>query len=141
VHVLGGVDPAAVVSWVAGADVAVMAIQPSTLNHVLSTPNKLFEAIAAGTPVVASDFPEIRKIVAADGRGSLGELCDPADPRSVAAAIRAIIGLTGAEREALRQRCLAAAHDRWNWETEASALVKLYDDLAGAEDASGGRSD
>lgn len=134
-HVLGPVAPEEVVPWVAGADVEVMAIQPSTLNHRLSTPNKMFEALAAGTPVVASDFPEMRRILAEDPSGALGELCDPTDPASVAGAIRAVISHSSESSAALRARCLAAAHRRWNWETEAGALLGLYDDLgrAGAE--------
>jgi glycosyltransferase involved in cell wall biosynthesis len=130
IHVLGPVPPDEVVPWVAGADVDVMALQPSTLNHILSTPNKLFEALAAGTPVVASDFPELRRVLLEDPAGPLGELCDPADPRSVADAIRRVIGGPPADVASLRARCLAAAHERWNWETEAAKLVRLYDDLA-----------
>ena len=129
-HVLGPVSPEEVVPWVAGADVDVMALQPSTLNHILSTPNKLFESLAAGTPVVASDFPELRRIVADDPAGPLGELCDPSDPGAVAASIRAIVALPAGPRAELRARCLTAAHERWNWETEAPRLVGLYDDLA-----------
>jgi glycosyltransferase involved in cell wall biosynthesis len=129
VHVLGPVEPDEVVPWVAGADVDVIAIQPSTLNHVLSTPNKLFEALAAGTPVVAMDFPDVRAIVAADPSGPLGELCDPADPRAIAAAMTAILSLPGEKAAALRERCLVAAHRRWNWETESERLIALYADL------------
>ena len=40
--------PADLLDWTASADVMVMAIQPTTLNHRFTTPNKLFEAIAAG---------------------------------------------------------------------------------------------
>ena len=39
------------------ADVAGMPIQGDTLNHRLTTPNKLFEAMAAGVPAVVSDLP------------------------------------------------------------------------------------
>ena len=46
-------------------------IQPTTLNHRLSTPNKLFEAIAAGVPVLAADLPAIASIVRASGGGIL----------------------------------------------------------------------
>lgn len=131
-HVLGPVPADEVVPWAAGADVEVIAGQPTTLNHLLSTPNKLFEALAAGTPVVIMDFPEVRKIVDADPAGPLGELCDPTDPRAIAAAIASILGRSPESIADLRARCLAAAHERWNWETEAAKLVGLYDDLASA---------
>ncbi len=129
IHVLRPVDPFELPSWIEGADVGVMPIAPSTLNHWLSTPNKLFECIGSGGPVVASDFPGIRAVVCGDPDGPLGEVCDPESPRDVARAIREIVGLSKDQRRALGQRCLAAAHARWNWETESARLVALYEDL------------
>jgi glycosyltransferase involved in cell wall biosynthesis len=58
-----------------------MTNQPAGMNEVLSTPNKLFESIAAGVPVVTSDFPERRAIVLNPALGPLGAVCDPTDPR------------------------------------------------------------
>jgi glycosyltransferase involved in cell wall biosynthesis len=130
IHVLEAVSPAVLPHWVASADVGVMPIQASTLNHRLSSPNKLFESLATGLPVVVSDFLEMRRIVLEDPDGPLGAVCDPADPASVARAIRSILDLSGEERDALRARCLRAAHERWNWETESAKLVALYDSLA-----------
>ena len=130
VHVLDAVPPDELLPWVASADVAVMAIQASTLNHRLSTPNKLFEAIAAGVPVVASDFPEMRSIVMDDPAGPLGAVCRPDSVESIAAAIRTIVDLAPTERDALRGRIRDAARERWNWETEVARLVGLYADLA-----------
>ena len=128
-HVLAAVPPDRLLEWVVDADVGVLPIQASTLNHSLSTPNKLFECLAAGVPVVASDFGEMRRIVAEDPGGPLGELCDPADPASVAAGIRRILDLDPVASAELRRRCLTAAHERWNWETESARLVELYADL------------
>ncbi|MEA2608920.1 MAG: hypothetical protein QOJ75_1163, partial [Chloroflexota bacterium] len=109
-HVLKAVSPDVLPAWVASADVGVMAIQASTLNHRLSSPNKLFESIATGLPVVVSDFVEMRRIVLDDPDGPLGAVCDPADPASIAAAIRSILDLGPGERADLRARCLRAAH-------------------------------
>jgi glycosyltransferase involved in cell wall biosynthesis len=130
IHVLEAVPPAVLPLWVASADVGVMPIQASTLNHRLSSPNKLFESLATGLPVVVSDFIEMRRIVIEDPDGPLGAVCDPADPASVARAIRSILELDQEARDALRARCLRAAHERWNWETESAKLVALYDSLA-----------
>jgi glycosyltransferase involved in cell wall biosynthesis len=131
-HLLPAVPPDDLLPWVASADVAVVAIQPSTLNHRLSTPNKLFEALAAGVPVVASDFPEMRRIVLDPGFGPLGEVCRPGDVEDVARAIRAVVERAPGDRMALRLRCLRAAHERWNWETEVARLLELYGTLGGA---------
>ena len=81
IRVLPAVPPDELLAWVACADVVAMPIQPSTLNHRLTTPNKLFEAMAAGVPVVASDLPGMATIVRDTG---CGLLCDPADPASIA---------------------------------------------------------
>jgi glycosyltransferase involved in cell wall biosynthesis len=128
-HLLEAVAPEDLLPWVASADVGVVAIQRTSLNHWLATPNKLFECLAAGLPVVASDFPEMRRIVREDPGGPLGALCDAQDVAALAAAVRSIVEAPAEEREALRLRCLTAAHERWNWESEAVRLVSLYEDL------------
>jgi glycosyltransferase involved in cell wall biosynthesis len=133
VHVLNPVASGDLLDWVASADVGAMPIQRSTLNHFLSTPNKLFECIAAGVPVVASDFPAMRQIVAGDGDGALGQVCDPTSVESIASALRSVLSLDPVAYDSMRARCLAAAHRRWNWETEAAKLTALYGELVGRQ--------
>ncbi len=116
--------------WVASADVGAMPNQPRTANERISTPNKLYECLAAGTPVVSSDFPERRRIIADDPGGPLGALCDPTDPASIGAALRSILDLDADAAAALRARCLDAARERWNWESQAEGLLALYGQLA-----------
>ena len=128
-HVVPGVPPDVLNEWVASADVGAMPNQPATLNERLSTPNKLFESIAAGIPVALSDFPERRRIVIDDPDGPLGAVCDPTQPAEIARAIRSLIEMPRDEMEALKARCLKAAHERWNWETEGAKLVALYAEL------------
>jgi glycosyltransferase involved in cell wall biosynthesis len=131
--VLGAVAPDDVVPWVAGADVAACLIQPTTLNHRLSTPNKLFEAIAAGVPLVAADFPAIAPIVR---RWDLGRLVDPTRTSEIRAAIRAIVDLPAADRERLRANARRAADEELNWDHEFAALAAVYDSLVPPTDAS-----
>lgn len=130
-RIIPPVTPDEVGTWIRSADIGVMAIQPTTLNHRLSTPNKLFECLAAGVPVVVSNFPGMRAIVIDDPDGPLGEVCDPTDPRDVGAAIRRILEQGPAERADLRRRCARAAALRWNWETESARLVEAYATLIG----------
>ncbi len=125
--------------WVASADVGVMPNEPRNLNERLSTPNKLFESIAAGLPVVSSDFPERRRIILEDPDGPLGAVCDPTDPAALGRVIRSIIDLDPPARADLRRRCAAAARERWNWEAEARALVEAYARIAEVHNAASGR--
>jgi glycosyltransferase involved in cell wall biosynthesis len=106
-----------------------MPLQRSTLNHWLCTPNKLWESLTAGVPVVVSDFPVMRGIVLDDPAGALGGVCQPDDPASIATAIRAILERPDDERAEIRRRCRRAADERWNWETESARLVELYGSL------------
>jgi glycosyltransferase involved in cell wall biosynthesis len=129
VHVLPSVLPDELLSWVASADVGAMALQPATLNLRLSTPNKLFECLAAGTPVVVSDFPGMRGIVIDNPGGPLGAVCDPETSASIAAAIGSILQLDRAAMDTLRNRCRSAADERWNWDHEARTLLSIYADL------------
>jgi glycosyltransferase involved in cell wall biosynthesis len=129
VHVLKAVAPEVLDRWVSGADVGMCTVLPSTLNHRISTPNKLFESIGAGVPVVASDFATMREILLRDPDGPLGAVCDPTDPTAVATAIDSLLRQSPAERAALRQRCIHAAAARWNWEVQATRLSDLYRSL------------
>lgn len=126
-HVLPAVPPNELLDWVASADVGAVLIEPLNLNLALSTPNKLFESIAVGTPVVAADLPEIRRVVVDDPDGPLGLLCDPTSPEAVSDALRELFARPGHERREMRARCLHAAHRRLNWSVESERLLALYE--------------
>lgn len=87
----------------------------------------LLEAMAAGTPVVASDIPGYRSVVT---DGVNGRLVPTADPRALAAAIGALLD-NHALRAALAQqgRATAADHD---WPVVAQRLRTLYLEVTGA---------
>ena len=121
------VPPDGLLDWIAAADVVAMPIQASTLNHRLTTPNKLFEAMAAGVPVVASDLPGMAPIVREAGAGLL---VDPADPAAIAQALNRLRS-DPAERAELAANALAAAHERYHWEAQAGLLLEEYGRLTG----------
>ena len=127
VYVLDPVPPDALLDWTASADVSVMAIQPTSQNHLFTTPQKLFESIAVGVPVVASDLPGMAEVVLAT---QAGILCDPTDPSAIAAAIREIIEVPAEVKEARRARILEAARERYNWQAEETTLLDLYAELS-----------
>jgi glycogen(starch) synthase len=114
-----------VVRWAAGADVGLALIQNVSLSYFLSLPNKLFEYVAAGLPVVASDFPELRGVV--EGRG-LGAVCAPDDPDAIARAIAWTLDDPD-RHERLRAAARAAAAEL-TWDAESRVLVELVDRLA-----------
>jgi glycosyltransferase involved in cell wall biosynthesis len=124
--VLPPVAPDDVVPWLAGADVSACLIQPTTVNHRLSTPNKLFEAIMAGVPIVASDLPAIAEIVTSFG---VGRLVGPRDRAATTAAIGSYLAMGDEECAEQRASARHAATVEINWEHEFVALAALYDSL------------
>jgi glycosyltransferase involved in cell wall biosynthesis len=126
IHFPGGVEPAAILPMIASADVSAMPVAGDTLNHRLNTPTKLFDAMGAGVPVVASDLPGMGPIVRETG---CGELCDPGDPDDIARAIRAILDAPPEQRAAYRDACLAAARGTYSWKRQARTLLALYAQL------------
>jgi glycosyltransferase involved in cell wall biosynthesis len=108
----------------AAATIGLVPIRPVRLNHTLGDTNKLHEYLMAGLPVVASDLPEIRH-VAQQGDPPVGEVFDPEDSASIAAAVKRILAdqdqLAGRRSEALR-----LARELYNWEAEQRKLLDLY---------------
>ncbi len=126
VLVVDPVPPTDLLDWTASSDVMLMAIQPTTLNHRFTTPNKLWEAMAAGVPVVASDLPGMAAVVRETG---CGVLVDSVDPSDIARGIREILALPADKGRALRERCLSAARTTYNWESQVGDLLALYERL------------
>lgn len=121
---VGILDRAGVRKLLARARVGILTLHPKP-NYLTSQPVKLFEYMAAGIPVVASDFPLWRQIITRAGCG----LCvDPMNVEESARAIRHLIdNPTLAEQMGRRGR--EAVGQQYNWSTEARALVGLYDDI------------
>lgn len=94
-------------------------------NHVTSQPNKLFEYMGAGLPVVASDFVSWRPLIAGQ---ACGKLVDPHDPIAIAAAIRQLLESPTTARE-MGERGRSAVREHYSWESQETALLSLYESL------------
>lgn len=101
-----------------------LAVFPPTPNLVTAQPVKLFEYMAAGIPVVVSDFPLWRQLIEQTG---CGLLVDPLEPIAIARAIEYLLTHSD-EAEAMGSRGREAV-EKYNWETEAAKLIQLYDNL------------
>jgi glycosyltransferase involved in cell wall biosynthesis len=96
-------------------------------NYVDSLPTKLFEYMAAGLPVVASNFPLWKEIVEGN---RCGITVDPLDSKAIAQAIEYL--LTHPE-EALQmgENGRRAVEEKYNWEAESKKLLGVYSKLLG----------
>ena len=96
-------------------------------NHVEATPNKIFEYMAAGLPVVASNFDLWRGFFEKE---NCGVVVDPMNPKAIAEAIRWIFE-SQTEAEEMGKRGKEAVWNMYNWGSEAKKLLHLYHELAG----------
>lgn len=106
------------------ADAGVIPYQATCLNNHYCTPNKLFEFIAAGLPVLATDLPEIRRFVEGQQIGLVG---DTGSPRKLAALIDDFF--SDDHRFATWKANVAVARQRICWELEEKKLVEIYEAL------------
>ncbi len=92
----------------------------SNLNYRYSLPNKLFDYIMAGVPVIVSPMPETSNIV---NKYNIGLIVNDHSPYEIAKKINTI--LTGKSKQGLSENLKKAAEDL-NWENEVHILLNLY---------------
>lgn len=98
--------------------------QPAA-NHVNSQPNKLFEYMSAGLPVVGSSFPLWREVLVGN---QCGIVVDPERPEDIAQAISQLMrDKHNARRMGMSGRL--AVHEKYNWDIEAKNLVNVYEEF------------
>ncbi len=114
-----------VTRYAMSADIGLVLHQNIGLNYYYVSPNKLFECMAAGLPVVGSNFPDLKKYI--EGY-NLGVTCDPESPKEIAEAINYILSDESRYNE-MRENALEAAKI-FNWENESRKLVALYEGLS-----------
>lgn len=105
-----------VVALVRNADYGLCLVENASLSDYYCLPNKLFEYCFARVPVLASNFPEIGRLVE---QYSLGVCCDPA-PGTVRAALSQLT-----QRRAMRVTSDITA---LSWEAQALRLTAAYRD-------------
>lgn len=118
VHLAGVVPYVEVPQALADADAAVVFVRPICLSYRYSLPNKLFESIHAGLPIVAADLPDTAEIVR---RYGIGEVFAPERPDELAEAIGRILSHGEGYRAASRR-----AAEELTWEHEAEVLIATY---------------
>ena len=122
---LGHVPHKEMPAFLAGLDAAVAPYPP--LDHFAFSPLKLYEYLAAGVPVVASDIGQVREVLE-DGR--LGGLVPPGDPDALTAMLRSVLASPGARASAAEAR--GRMLELHSWDARARLLRDLLATQTGA---------
>ncbi|RJS60671.1 glycosyltransferase family 4 protein [Bacillus sp. PK3_68] len=98
-----------------------------TINYIDALPVKMFEYMAAGLPVIASNFPLWEGIIVE--KGKCGLCVDPLNPRQIASAIQWLVDHPE-EAERMGENGRKAVETEYNWERENEKLLAVYESLA-----------
>ena len=124
VHFVNPVGPGQVVDYLRGVDVGLIP-GLSYPSHEMSLPNKLFEYLHAGVPVVSSELESLGEFLRENG---VGVTFPAEDSAALAAAVRIILADPERYATAVADPDLVA---RYSWSSQAERLRAVYDELLG----------
>lgn len=126
---LGRVEPSALKSLTPKASLGLVLLEHRGLNYYYSLPNRIGDFVAAEVPIMATDFPEIRSVVAGFNVGRLlpspkdDDHEDPRNPEWLANQVKTTLeewaNMDSTEKHTRFQK----AHDDLNWENEKNILL------------------
>jgi glycosyltransferase involved in cell wall biosynthesis len=96
-----------------------------TNNHYNSLPIKMFEYMAAGLPVIASNFPLWKKIIEDN---QCGICVEPENVEQIAESINFFLNNPD-EAERMGRNGRRAVEEKYNWNTEKDILLNLYEKI------------
>ena len=102
------------------ADLGLCIEKPTNINYIYSLPNKLFDYIRSGVPVLASHLPEVENII---NQYSIGEFIESHDPQHIASQIRKCLD-DESSRTLWKENLKIASHDLC-WENEEKILLQI----------------
>ncbi len=118
------VPPDQLHAYTCSADIGVTLLEDTCLNHRFALPNKLFEYLMAGLPVLGSDLPESGGLIE---EFDVGRVVYPEDPRVIGGVLQDMI-----DSPASRQKWSAATRavfETFNWEDASQIFRRNYKNL------------
>jgi glycosyltransferase involved in cell wall biosynthesis len=121
IHFMPAVPPEVVGNYTVDADVGLSLIENVCLSYYLCLPNKLFEYVACGVPVIVSDFPEMRKFVDECGCGW--------KVAPEAGALRLLIQSFNETELSTKHVNITRHRQLFSWQEEEKQLLAMYESL------------
>lgn len=107
------------IHYTANANLGISLDKATNLNYLFSLPNKIFDFISVGTPILASELPEVAGIVR---NYNVGIVIDNVDPQSIAAGIKSMMETDPVQWD----ENLKIASKELTWEKESAVLEQIY---------------
>jgi len=107
--------------YTAAANLGITLDKDSNINYKYSLPNKIFDYIHAGIPVLASDLPEISKIIT---QFNIGKICPDHNPKTIANCIKEM--LQAEDEMKIWEENTTFAAKEFNWDKERENLLVIF---------------
>ena len=127
VHFLDPVPPDEVREVIASCDIGITMLEDICLNHRYALPNKLFDYIHAGLPILASNLDEVRRII---HRYDIGMTTDASNPEQIGRAMKTMLNSTSRETWKVNTR---RAAETFRWEIASHTFLGAFRALLPAE--------
>ncbi len=124
VHFIDPVPPEQVLDITSEADIGVTLLEDVCLNHRYALPNKLFEYLAAGIPILGSDLPEIGKLIR---QFDVGLVCNPGDSADIASKLNLMV--TDQKARVEWKSHTSTVFETINWESASQRMVERFKDV------------
>lgn len=121
VRFIGKVPLEKLLQYTRHADLGLTLDKDTNINYRYSLPNKLFDYIHSGVPVLASDLTEVKKIVL---HYNVGDCIENHAPQHIADKINTI--LSNEDRLQMWKKNTNIAASELNWQNEEKGLVAVY---------------
>lgn len=118
IHYLHPVPPSQVLEYVIGANVGISLVEDIALSYRYCLPNKLFEYLVSGLPVLVSDLTDQKFLVEQYQAGWVTDT----DPQSI---VDVLCSISREKYEQLKSG-LDERTQNLDWEYEAQELLKIY---------------
>ena len=120
IHFLGAVNHNELLSYTAGADIGLALIENISISYYYALPNKLFEYIMAGIPILASNLPQMKKVI---DDYQVGKYVDPEHENDVVTTLNDLISDEN-NLDLYRKNCKITAKEL-NWDSEFKKIEEI----------------
>jgi len=120
IHFLGAVNHNELLAYTAGADIGLALIENISISYYYALPNKLFEYIMAGIPVLASNLPQMKKVI---DEQQIGKYVDPKHEDDLILTLNEMINDED-KRIEYKLNCKNAAKEL-NWDSEFKKIEEI----------------
>lgn len=122
IHIKKAVPYQEILEWASGADYGLQSVEPTCLSYYYSLPNKMFEYIQSGLPIITNDLPDCRKIIE---EHAIGYVLPKLDLEN----FQLLLTKLNTQDKASKSENLHQLKTIYNWESEEKKLLAIYSNI------------